>query len=127
MNPDDERAAFWRAVHTVDDRVTSLEAIVNTRNELMRDSIKEAVAEAMPKALISDDEHAFVRMLMEREAERSAFRKKIIDSSVAWAVPLLLGGVLWVVWTLLKEYMLAHGVWHALFAVFGQRGRGRDD
>lgn len=111
MNPDDERAAFWQAVHTVDDRVTALEATVTTRNEMMRESILSAVREAMPKNLVSDGEHEFLRMLMEREKRKAQFQQKIIEGTAIWAVPSLIGGALWVIWKLFVGWASAKGLW----------------
>ena len=62
MNPEDERDKVWRALHTNSDRITELEATVNTRNEMMRESILSAVREAMPSSLMSDDEHRWVKL-----------------------------------------------------------------
>ena len=111
MSPDDEREAFWKAIHTVDDRVTELKAVVDTRNETMREAIKDAVREAMPRALLSDDQHAFVVMAMKREEQRAQYRQKVIDSATLWAIPTALGLIGFALWTLLKEYLVAHGLW----------------
>ena len=43
MNPDDERAAFWKAVHTVDDRVTDLKARIEERDSMTLEMIQTAV------------------------------------------------------------------------------------
>ena len=107
MSPDDEREAFWKAVHTVDDRVTALESAMNTRNELMRDAIHSAVREAMPTALLSDDEHRWVRLAIKREAEAAAFRRAVIEKSfigLVWAGIVGLG-------LIIREYAIAHGMW----------------
>lgn len=109
MNPDDERASFWKAVHTVDDRVTGLEAVVNTRNEMMRESIREAVADAMPKALMTDEEHAWVKLAIQREAQMIAFRRAVIEKTFI--------GLIWAglaaVAVIVREYAIAHGMWRA--------------
>ena len=107
MNPDDERAAFWKAVHTVDDRVTALESAMSTRNELMRDTIQAAVREAMPTALLSDDEHRWVQLAIRREAQMIDFRRAVIEKSLTgliWAA-IVAGGLI------LREYAIAHGMW----------------
>jgi CHASE3 domain sensor protein len=111
MSPDDEREAFWKALHLNSDRITELEAVVNTRNEMMRESIQSAVRDAMPKTLVSDYEHAFLRMLMEREERSAKFQQRVIDSSVVWAVPTLLGGILWILWKLVSAWLSARGLW----------------
>jgi hypothetical protein len=105
MNPDDERESFWKAVHTVDDRVTALEATVRTRNELMSETIHAAVREAMPTALLSDDEHQFLKNLIVIQSQRVAFRRKIIEGAALWSV---LGLIAWAL-LVLKEYIVNHG------------------
>lgn len=107
MNPEDERAAFWQAVHAVDDRVTALEATVSTRHEMMRESIHSAVREAMPLRLPTEKQMQYIDMAIEREAERAAFRKKVIESSAIWAIPLMIIAVL----AVFREYAIAHGMW----------------
>lgn len=107
MNPEDERAAFWQAVHTVDDRVTSLEATVGARDELMREAIQEAVRSAMPSAMLSDDEHRWVRLAIQREAQMIAFRRAVIEKTFIGLVWAGIVGMAFVV----REYAIAHGMW----------------
>lgn len=107
MNPEDEREAFWKALNMNSDRITELEAIVNTRNELMGQSIKEAVREAMPSALMSDDEHRWVKMAIQAEAQRAAFRRAVIEKSLLGLIWAALAGAALVV----REYAIAHGMW----------------
>lgn len=107
MTPDDERAAFWKALHTVDDRVTALEAVVNTRNDLMRESIQAAVKEAMPKSLLSDEEHRWVQLAIERQVQMIAFRRAVIEKTLLgliWAGIIAAGLVV-------KDYAVSHGMW----------------
>lgn len=107
MKPEDEREAFWAAVHTVDDRVTALEATVTTRNEMMREAIQNAVREAMPTALLSDDEHRWVRMAIQREAQMATFRRAVIEKTF---IGLVWAGIVGL-WIVVREYAIAHGVW----------------
>ncbi len=107
MNPDDERESFWKAVHTVDDRVTALEATVRTRNEMMREAIKDAVREAMPSSLMSDDEYRWVKLAIQREAESATFRRAVIEKTfigLVWAGIVALG-------FMVRDYAIAHGMW----------------
>lgn len=109
MKPEDEREAFWKAVGTVDDRVTALEAVVSTRNEMMRETILAAVKEAMPTALLSDDEHRWVRMAIQREAQMIAFRRAVIEKTfigLVWA-GIVGAGII------IREYAIAHGMWRS--------------
>lgn len=111
VNPEDEREAFWKAVGVVDDRVSELTGRFEERESMTLEMIQRAVREAMPKTLVSEGEHEFLRMLMAREERRAKFQQKIIDSSVVWAVPALLGGSLWVLWKLVASWLSAHGLW----------------
>jgi hypothetical protein len=107
MNPDDERQAFWAAVHTVDDRVTDLKARFEERDAMTLDMIRAAVRDAMPTALLSDDEHRWVQMAIAREAQMIAFRRAVIEKTfigLVWAGIIALGIVV-------REYAIAHGVW----------------
>jgi hypothetical protein len=107
MSPDDEREAFWKALHLNSDRITELEAVVNTRNEMMRESIQSAVREAMPSALLSEDEHRWVKLAIQAQAERAALRRAVIEKSLLgliWAGVVGAGLVL-------REYAVAHGMW----------------
>lgn len=107
MNPDDERAAFWAAVHTVDDRVTDLRARFEERDDMTLEMIQNAVRQAMPTSLLTDEEHLWVKDAIKRQAQSIAFRRKIIESAAIWAVPLLLLALL----AVFREYAIAHGMW----------------
>ena len=107
VNPQDERESFWKAVHTVDDRVTALESVVNTRNEMMREAIQSAVREAMPTALLTDDEHQWVKLAIQREAQAISFRRAVIShttTGLIWAAIVGIG-------IIIREYAIAHGMW----------------
>jgi hypothetical protein len=107
MEPSDEREIFWTAINTNSDRITELEAIVTARNEMTRDNILSAVREAMPSAMLSDDEHRWVQMAIHAEAQRIAFRRAVIEKSLL--------GLIWVgiigVGIVVREYAIAHGMW----------------
>ena len=107
MNPEDERDKVWRALHATSDRITELEATVSTRNEMMRESILSAVREAMPSSLLSDDEHRWVKLAIEKEAQSIAYRKKVIEhttTGLVWAAIVGLG-------YMVREWAVAHGLW----------------
>ena len=107
MKPEDERDAFWSAVHTVDDRVTDLKARFEERDSMTLEMIRDAVRDAMPRALMTDDEHMWVKMAIRREAQIAAFRTAVIEKSLiglAWAGIVLLG-------FMVREYAIAHGMW----------------
>lgn len=107
MNPDDERAAFWSAVHTVDDRVTRLEAKCEERGEMTKDSIMQAVREAMPRAVLTEEQHRWVELAIQAQAERAALRKAIIEKSLLGLVWATIAGLV----VMAREYAIAHGMW----------------
>ena len=107
MNPEDERAAFWAAVHATDDRVTDLRARFEERDSMTLDMIQDAVRAAMPKAMMTDEEHVWVKMAIQREAQMIAFRRAVIEKTfigLVWAGIIGLGIVI-------REYAIAHGIW----------------
>ena len=107
MNPDDERAAFWTAVHTVDDRVTDLKARFEERDSMTLEMIKRAVQEAMPRPMLTAEEHGWIQLAIERQAQSIAFRRSVIEKSLLgliWAG--IVGGGL-----VVREYAIAPGMW----------------
>lgn len=107
MTATEERDAFWKALNMNSDRITELEAIVSTRNEMMRESVSAAVREAMPNTLLSEEEHRWVKLAIEKEAQAIAFRRAVIEKSLLgliWAGVVGLGFVV-------REYAIAHGMW----------------
>lgn len=84
-------------------------------DERLRDLIGAAVREAMPAhACLSDAELAVFRkvmpavgLLIERETQRAAFWRAVIDKTLVgliWAGVIALGVVV-------REYAIAHGMW----------------
>ena len=109
MGSTEEADRFWKALDVTADRLTELEAVMKTRNEHMRESILSAVKEAMPSALLSEEEHTWVKMAIQKEAQSIALRRAIIEKSLA--------GLVWagiVAFALvIREYAIAHGMWRA--------------
>ena len=104
---DDERASLWQAVHTVDDRVTDLRARFEEREDMTLEMVKTAVRDAMPTALLSEDEHRWVQMAIKAEAQRADFRRAVIEKSLLgliWAAIIGIG-------VIVREYAVAHGMW----------------
>lgn len=103
----DEREAFWKAVHVNSDRITELEAKIDSLHERMREAIQDAVREAMPASLLSTEEHRWVQLAIQREAQAIAFRRAVIEKTLLgliWAAVIAAG-------VMVREYMLAHGMW----------------
>lgn len=104
--PEQDRARIWEAVAHVGDRITDLESTVGERKEVMVATIKEAVQEAMPVALLTDDEYRWVKLAIEREAQSVAFRRAVIQKTL---MGLVWAGVVGV-GLMFKEYLAAHGL-----------------
>lgn len=107
MNPDDERAAFWQAVHTVGDRVTDLKARFDERDNMTLEMIEMAVRAAMPKALLTDEEHGWVKLAIQREVQMIAFRRAVIEKTL---IGLVWAGILGI-GIMIGEYAITHGMW----------------
>lgn len=105
--PEDERERFWRAVELNAEKITELEAVVNTRQEMMRETITQAVQSAMPKAMLTDDEHRWVQLAIKREVQQIAFRQAVIEKS---SIALIWAGIVFI-GVVAREYMVAHGMW----------------
>ena len=104
-DPNDERERIWTAVGKVSDRVTSIEAKIEERHDMTREMIFAAVHDAMPKAMLNDEEHRWVQLAIRRETQLAEFRKKVIESATIWALLLVLGAALFI----LKEFFANHG------------------
>jgi hypothetical protein len=73
----------------------------------IREMIRSAVQEAMPKALLTEDEHSWVKLAIRREAQMIAFRTAVIEKTfigLIWAGIIGLG-------IIVREYAIAHGIW----------------
>jgi len=103
--PDDEATRLWTAMHVNSDRITDLKAVVETRNEMMRDTIKEAVKDAMPTALLTDDEHRWVQLAIKRQQQSIAFRQSVIDKTLTGLIWAALVGLA----VVFKEFFIGHG------------------
>lgn len=93
-----ERERFWRALETQTERIHAIETSVEQRAVVMKDVINTAVKDAMPKALLTDEEHRWVRLAIEREAQSIAFRKAVIDKTLLgliWGVVSVMGTFLY--------------------------------
>lgn len=90
MTIEDERARVWAAIDFNGERITEL-------RESMRDVIKEAVQEAMPTALLSDDERRWVQLAIKKEAQSIAFRQSVINKTLLGLIWALIAGAGYIV------------------------------
>lgn len=75
----------------------------------VREWIREAVLESMPQATLTEDEHAWVKLAIQREAQMIAFRRAVIEKTLTgliWAGIVGLG-------IILREYLISHGLWRS--------------
>lgn len=71
----------------------------------IRETIMQAVKEAMPTALLNAEEYRWVQLAIKREAQIIAFRQRVIDKTLTglvWSLIIGLG-------VMVKEYLAAHG------------------
>lgn len=101
-----EEHNFWSAMGTMQDRIHNLETTVGERAEVMVDTIKAAVQEAMPKALLTDKQLQWVEMAIEREAQSIAFRRAVIEKSLLVVIGIIAVGAA----ALLKDAFMTH-IW----------------
>lgn len=77
--------------------------------ELIREAVRDAVREAAPDdpCRMSEKQHAWVDLAIEREARRGVFQRAVIEKSLLgliWAGIIGLGIVV-------RDYAIAHGMW----------------
>lgn len=85
MSIDDERERVWSAIQTNGDRITQL-------RDDMTATVRDAVREAMPSALLSDEQHRWVELAIKKEAQSIAFRQSVIDKTLLGLIWAALAG-----------------------------------
>lgn len=97
-NIEDERVRFWHAIEANGNRLDSLERD-------MHQTVTRAVKDAMPTALLSDDEHRWIQLAIKQKTQSIEFRQSVIDKTLTafvWALIVGFG-------IIIKEYLAAHG------------------
>lgn len=80
----------------------------DAHDDALRDLIRDAVRDAMPAhECLADDELSAVRLLIRRETQRVEFRRAVIEKTM---LGLLWAGIV-AAGLLVREYMVAHGMW----------------
>lgn len=80
----------------------------DNNDDKLRELVRSAVRDVLPsQACLSDDELAAVRLLIVREAQRSEFRRAVIEKSF---VGLIWAGVV-AAGVIVSEYAVSHGMW----------------
>lgn len=95
----------------LNEAISDLRRVIDTRTDFMQESIRQAVREAMPVTVLNEDEHRWVRMAIQRETSAAEFRKKIIESTTLWAVIALVVLLMTSLGALVREYAIKHGMW----------------
>lgn len=101
MNSTEERDRVWRAIEANGMRIDHLQETIQT-------TIIQAVRDAMPRALLTEEELIAVQLVIRKQAQSIAFRQKIIDNTVTGLVWMLVAGV----GVMVREYLMSHG-WKA--------------
>lgn len=78
------RAAIERSIDYLADRMAAVEAEQRGIKEGMREAVREAVREGLDRheCPVSDDEHRWVRLAIEREARREAFQRAVMEKTL---------------------------------------------
>lgn len=97
----EERDRVWRAIEANGVRIDHLQETIQT-------TIIQAVRDAMPRALLTEEELIAVQLVIRKQAQSIAFRQKIIDNTVTGLVWMLVAGV----GVMVREYLMSHG-WKA--------------
>ena len=75
----------------------------NTKAELVN-MLKEALKEAVETHPLSDEEIQWVRMAIEAEAQRAAFRKAVIEKTLVSLMGSMALGLAYMVWDSVKTH-----------------------
>ena len=98
--------AFSRLPYDLTQRLTDVEFRVAQGLSLSRETIREAVIDAMPSALLTDDQHRWVELAIQKEAQTIAFRRAVIEKTtlgLVWAALVAIG-------LIVKEYLASRGL-----------------
>lgn len=69
-------------------RLQAVETSVEQRKVVMRETIVEAIQDAMPRAVATEDHIRWINLSMDREAQLYKYRKAVIEKTLtglAWA------------------------------------------
>lgn len=75
--------------------------------ELIRETIKETVTQIAHEHPLSPEEVTWVRLAIEAEAKRAAFRQAVIDKTITSLIVTMLGAI----GIYVLNYFNAHWVW----------------
>jgi len=99
---------LWRALQANSDRITEMEVLMQERTATMRETIASAVRDSMPQALLTDRQHRWVEMAIEREAQTLAFRRAIIEKTTGALVWAIIAGLALLIWVPMREFIQLH-------------------
>ena len=85
----------------VDQRVESLEKSLPGR-------ISDAITDALDGRMLSDDERRWVRLAIQAEGQRMAFRRAVIEKTFTGLVWVVLAGTASIIWRLASEWVVSH-------------------
>jgi len=106
----DQRVRVLEAGHRVlTEQTVELAAAMAEGKECMRDIIKDSVQAALPHTMPTPQQLQWLDMLIARESRRAAFQQAIIEKTTTALVWAVIVGVSAALWTVLKEYAMAHG------------------
>ena len=98
----EDRRRLWQAFNHNEARIEDLEQHLP---RLVQDTIRAA----MPSSLLSDEEHQWIKLAIERESQVISFRRAVIEKTVGGLIWALIAGFCTLGWVMLKEFFAGHG------------------
>lgn len=106
----DQRVRVLEAGHRVlTEQTVELAQAMAEGKECMSDLITASVQAALPQTLPTAEQLRWVDAAIKREAQTYAFRQAVIEKTITALVWAVIVGLSAAVWTVLREYAVAHG------------------
>jgi hypothetical protein len=106
----DQRVRVLEAGHRVlTEQTVELAHAMAEGKECMRDIIRDSVHAALPHTMPSAKQLEWLDLLIARETKKAAFQSAVIEKTTTALVWAVIVGVSAALWTVFKEYAVAHG------------------
>jgi hypothetical protein len=102
----EEHTQVWHAIQGLGNKVEKIQLVCESHSDHLHRVVTEAVQAAMPSALLSDEEHQWVKLAIKRDLQSIAFRQSVIEKTtlaLIWAGILTIAGMA-------ADYFFMH--WH---------------
>jgi hypothetical protein len=88
-------------INHVDERVERLEQSIHAR-------VESVVNSALDGRMLSDDERRWVRLAIQSEGQRAAFRRAVIEKTLQGLIWAAVLGLLSILWRISSEWIVVH-------------------